>query len=62
MRTKTLLIAAVVGAVSMATALAQEVTSVNAVGYVNKELAPGFNLISNPLSNGENTLPKISQN
>lgn len=59
MRTKTLLIAAVVGAVSMATALAQEVTSVNAVGYVNKELAPGFNLISNPLSNGENTLAEV---
>lgn len=59
MRTKTLLIAAVVGAVSMATALAQEVTSVNAVGYVNKELAPGFNLISNPLSNGNNTLAEV---
>ena len=59
MRTKTLLIAAVVGAVSMATASAQEVTSVNAVGYVNKELAPGFNLISNPLSNGENTLAQV---
>lgn len=59
MRTKTLLIAAVVGAVSMATALAQEVTSVNAVGYVNKELAPGFNLISNPLSNGDNTLAEV---
>lgn len=59
MRTKTLLIAAVVGAVSMATASAQEVTSVNAVGYVNKELAPGFNLISNPLSNGENALAEV---
>lgn len=59
MRTKTLLIAAVVGAVSMATALAQEVTSVNAVGYVNKELAPGFNLISNPLSNGDNALADV---
>ena len=59
MRTKTLLIAAVVGAVSMATALAQEVTSVNAVGYVNKELAPGFNLLSNPLSNGNNTLAEV---
>lgn len=59
MRTKTLLIAAVAGAVSMATASAQEVTSVNAVGYVNKELAPGFNLISNPLSNGENALAEV---
>lgn len=59
MRTKTLLIAAVVSAVSMATALAQEVTSVNTVGYVNKELAPGFNLISNPLSSGENTLAEV---
>lgn len=62
MRTKTLLIAAVVGAVSMATALAQEVTSVNAVGYVNKELAPGFNLISNPLSNGDNALAEVIPN
>ena len=59
MRTKTLLIAAVVGAVSMATASAQEVTSVNAVGYVNKELAPGFNLIANPLSNGNDTLAEV---
>jgi hypothetical protein len=34
----------------MATSMAQ-VYSVNAVGYVNTTLVPGFNLISNPLNN-----------
>jgi hypothetical protein len=31
--------------------MAQAVYSVNAVGYVNTDLVPGFNLISNPLDN-----------
>ncbi len=61
MRTKTLLIAAVLGAVSIATTSAQ-VTSANAVGYVNIELSPGFNLISNPLSNGENKVSEVIPN
>lgn len=58
MRTKTLLIAAVLGAVGIATASAQ-VTSVNAVGYVNKSLNAGLSLISNPLSNGDNKASEV---
>jgi hypothetical protein len=60
MRTKTLLFAAALSAASMAASLAQDaVFSVNAVGYVNKTLSPGLNLISNPLNNGDNTLNTI---
>jgi hypothetical protein len=58
MRTKTLLIAAVLGAAGLASASAQ-VTSVNAVGYVNKDLSAGLNLISNPLSNGANGIGEV---
>jgi hypothetical protein len=50
MRTKTLLLAAVLSAAGIASSLAQ-VYSVNTVGYVNKSLVPGFQLISNPLDN-----------
>jgi hypothetical protein len=50
MRTKTLLLAAVLSAAGVASSSAQ-VYSVNAVGYVNKILVPGFQLISNPLDN-----------
>src|SRR5438128_3848758 len=48
MRTKTLLLAAVLSAAGVASSLAQ-VYSVNAVGYVNVSLTPGLNLICNPL-------------
>src|SRR6266498_1630877 len=48
MRTKTLLLAAVLSAAGVASSLAQ-VYSVNAVGYVNVSLSPGLNLICNPL-------------
>lgn len=59
MRTKTLLLAAALGAVGAATATAQ-VYSVNAVGYVNTALKPGFNLIANPLDAGaDNTVSKL---
>ena len=58
MRTKTLLIAAVLSAVGIATASAQ-VTSVNAVGYVNKSLNAGLSLIANPLSNGGNNVSEV---
>lgn len=51
MRTKTLLLAAVLSAAGAATSFAQAVYSVNAVGYVNKTLVPGFQLIANPLNN-----------
>lgn len=51
MRTKTLLLASVLSAAGAATSFAQAVYSVNAVGYVNKTLVPGFQLIANPLNN-----------
>ena len=50
MRTKTLLLTAALSAAGIATSMAQ-VYSVNAVGYVNTPLLPGFNLVSNPLNN-----------
>jgi len=50
MRTKTLLLTAALSAAGIATSMAQTaVYSVNAVGYVNKPIVAGFNLISNPL-------------
>jgi hypothetical protein len=52
MRTKTLLLTAALSAAGIATSMAQ-VFSVNAVGYVNTALVPGFNLVSNPLNNTE---------
>lgn len=50
MRTKTLILTAVLGVVGAATASAQ-VYSVNTVGYVNVNLCPKFNLVANPLDN-----------
>lgn len=52
MRTKTLLLTAALSAAGIASSMAQ-VYSVNAVGYVNKDLVTGFNLISNPLNSTE---------
>jgi hypothetical protein len=51
MRTKTLLLTAALSAAGIASSMAQAVYSVNAVGYVNTALLPGFNLVSNPLDN-----------
>jgi hypothetical protein len=51
MRTKTLLLTAALSVAGIATSMAQAVYSVNAVGYVNTDLVPGFNMISNPLNN-----------
>jgi hypothetical protein len=50
MRTKLILTTAALGVASSLGAFAQ-VYSVNAVGYVNTTLKPGFNLICNPLNN-----------
>jgi hypothetical protein len=49
MRTKTLLLTAVLGIASAASSMAQAVYSVNVVGYVNLALSPGFNLVANQL-------------
>jgi hypothetical protein len=46
MRTKTLLLTAALSAAGIATSMAQ-VYSVNAVGYVNVALTPGFNMVAN---------------
>ena len=48
MRTKTLLLSAVLSAAGVASSMAQ-VYSVNAVGYVNVTLSAGLSLICNPL-------------
>eukprot|EP00825_Cyclidium_porcatum_P036356 TRINITY_DN3835_c0_g1_i1.p2 TRINITY_DN3835_c0_g1~~TRINITY_DN3835_c0_g1_i1.p2 ORF type:complete len:281 (-),score=21.31 TRINITY_DN3835_c0_g1_i1:90-932(-) len=45
MRTKTLLLTAALSAAGIATSMAQ-VYSVNAVGYINKELQPGYNILA----------------
>lgn len=60
MRTKTLLLTAALSAVSAAAVMAQTVYSVNAVGYVNKTINKGgWQLIANPLLNGDNLLATI---
>jgi len=50
MRTKTLLLSAALGLGTGAVAMAQ-VYSINAVGYVNVTMKPGFNMVANPLNN-----------
>jgi hypothetical protein len=60
MRTKTLLITAAIG-VAAAVATQAQVYSVNAVGYINLQVASGFNLLGNQLDQGEgnNTVEAI---
>ena len=58
MRTKTLLLTAALSAAGIATSMAQ-VYSVNAVGYVNTTLVPGYNLVSNPLIAENNTINSL---
>jgi len=50
MRTKTLLLTAVLGVATVATSLAQAVYSVNIVGYINKALPTGFTMVANQLN------------
>jgi hypothetical protein len=59
MRTKTLLLSAAVLAAGLAASVAQSVYSVNAVGYVNLTLGPGYSLISNPLNGTNNNLSTV---
>jgi hypothetical protein len=56
MRTKILLLTAVLGVAGAAstTVQAQSVYSQNAVGYVNLSLGAGFTMIANPLNNSSN--------
>jgi hypothetical protein len=50
MRTKTLLLTAVLGVATVATSLAQAVYSVNIVGYINKNLPVGYSMVANQLN------------
>ena len=56
MKTKSILAAALLIAASAASASAQTVYSVNAVGFVNVVFPPGFTLASNPLEGATNTV------
>jgi hypothetical protein len=49
MRTKTMLLSALLGTLGGISVHAQNVYSLNAVGYINVTVAPGFNIISCPL-------------
>jgi hypothetical protein len=53
MRTKTLLLTAALSVATAATSMA-DVFSVNAVGYINLTLNPGFNMIANQLNSTNN--------
>jgi hypothetical protein len=58
MRTKALILSAVLGVAMVATSLAQ-VYSVNAVGYVNKTIPTGLSMIANPLQAPINDLNHV---
>jgi len=60
MRTKTLLLTAALTALSSAAVMAQtNVYSLNAVGYINVTVLPGFNMIACQLQTGTNTLGNL---
>jgi hypothetical protein len=60
MRTKTLLLSAVIGAAGIASAMAQTVYSVNIVGYINLSIPPRLSLVANQLdASPNNTLPNV---
>jgi hypothetical protein len=49
MRTKTMLLSALLGALGSVSVHAQNVYSLNTVGYINVTMAPGFNIVACPL-------------
>jgi hypothetical protein len=59
MRTKTLLLTAALGAVGLTSSVAQQVFSVNAVGFVNVVVPPNYSMIANPLNAATNTIPAL---
>src|SRR3982751_6594621 len=61
MRTIALLLAAAFAAAGVATSMAQ-VYSVNAVGYVNVNIDPGFSMVSNPLNAADNSIQALFKN
>jgi hypothetical protein len=64
MRTKTLALSALLGAIGAVSAVAQtNVYSINAVGYINVTLYPGFNLVTCPLiCSPDNTVGTLLNN
>jgi hypothetical protein len=59
MRTKTLLLTAALAVAGAASAMAQNVYSVNAVGYVNKSVQSGFSLLANPFAVTDESLDAL---
>jgi len=68
MRTKTVLLSALLGALGSVSAHAQNVYSLNAVGYINVTCIPGFNMVTCPLlctdtnGNPNNTIGNVLNN
>jgi hypothetical protein len=56
MRTKALILSAMLGVAGISSSVAQNVYSVNVVGYINLTLTNNFNLIANQLDNGAGNL------
>jgi len=59
MRTKTLLLTAATVAAGALSSMAQNVYSVNVVGYVNVVVPAGYSTIANPLSASDNTVTAL---
>lgn len=59
MRTKTLLLTAALAAAGAASAMAQSVYSVNAVGYINKSIVAGYSIVANQLVVTDNSLDTL---
>src|ERR1700691_5229746 len=65
MRTKTMLLSALLGTLGSVSVMAQStnVYSLNAVGYINITIYPGFNMISCPLiASPDNTINTLLSN
>jgi hypothetical protein len=64
MRTKTMLLSALLGALGSVSVMAQtNVYSLNAVGYINVTLEPGYNIITCPLiASPDNTIATLLNN
>jgi hypothetical protein len=63
MRTKTLALSALLGLLGSVSAMAQNVYSVNAVGYINVTLYPGYNIVTCPLiCSPDNTIGTLFNN
>jgi len=63
MRTKTLALSAVLGALGSASVMAANVYSINAVGYVNVTMPPGYSILACPLiASPDNTINTLLNN